>query len=326
MTTLANTVCIIADMNESLRAGRLPNPDDLLVLLAVSRHRHFTDAAEALGLNHTTVSRRISRLENDLGGKVLERSADGWQLTTLGQSVLPSAEEVERAVARIASTQAGGSSLSGVVRISATDGFSAFVVSAAVAQCRVRHPGIRVEVVTATRPAQQRRSGLDIEIVVGKPAAEPGEAALVSPYVLGLYASERYLRERGKPETLEELADHELVYFVDSMLNVDALGAPRRLRMDMQDALTSTNVFVQVHATRAGVGIGLLPCFMAEQHLDLVRILPDAVHERLEYWMVVHTEAQQQRSVTTVAEAIVKQARAMRPMLLGTQSRAQRAS
>jgi DNA-binding transcriptional LysR family regulator len=68
------------------------NPDDLLVLLAVSRSAKFTTAAQALGLNHTTVSRRIAALEKALGGRVLARAAGGWELTELGRrpSVWPS--------------------------------------------------------------------------------------------------------------------------------------------------------------------------------------------------------------------------------------------
>jgi len=281
----------------------------------VSRHKRFTEAADSLGLNHTTVSRRISRLENDIGGKVLDRSADGWQLTNLGHSVLVSAEEIERAVSRVAETTPKDAALSAVVRISATDGFSAYVITRAVAQCRVAYPRIRVEVLTATRPALQRRSGLDIEIVVGKPDAAPGEAVLLSPYDIGMFASESYLREHGIPKKRDDLLHHELVYFVKSILNVEALGAPRARTPQMQDALSSTNVFVQVEATRAGVGLGLLPCFMAEQHADLIHVLPDLIHERLEYWMVVHAEAQKHAAVSVVAEAIMKQAFEMRSVL-----------
>ena len=71
------------------------NPDDLLVLLAVSRSAKFTTAAQALGLNHTTVSRRIAALEKALGGRVLSRAAGGWELTELGAEAVRVAEQVE---------------------------------------------------------------------------------------------------------------------------------------------------------------------------------------------------------------------------------------
>src|SRR5918997_1884204 len=90
MTKVAPTMCRIADMNA--------NPDDLLVLLAVSRSAKFTTAAQALGLNHTTVSRRIAALEKALGGRVLARATGGWELTELGAQAVVVAEQVEAAV------------------------------------------------------------------------------------------------------------------------------------------------------------------------------------------------------------------------------------
>ena len=85
MAKPAPAVCTIADMNA--------NPDDLSVLLEVSRSAKFTTAAQALGLNHTTVSRRIAALEKSLGGRVLARAAGGWELTELGGRAVRVAEQ-----------------------------------------------------------------------------------------------------------------------------------------------------------------------------------------------------------------------------------------
>lgn len=71
MTTCAGFICILADVQDFATTSASPNPDDLLVLLAVSRTGRFTSAAESLGLNHTTVSRRIAALEKTLSGRVL---------------------------------------------------------------------------------------------------------------------------------------------------------------------------------------------------------------------------------------------------------------
>ncbi|GAB3267385.1 hypothetical protein GCM10027562_33610 [Arthrobacter pigmenti] len=68
--------------------------------------------------------------------------------------------------------------------------------------------------------------------------------------------------------------EHGLIYFIDSMFQVESLDAPRRLLPGMRDSLSSTNVFVHVEATRAGAGVGLLESFMADQHIDLVQSLP----------------------------------------------------
>jgi DNA-binding transcriptional LysR family regulator len=164
-------------------------PNDLLVLLAVSRTAKFTTAAHNLGLTHSTVSRRIAALEKSLGGRVLARSDDGWELTDLGERAVAVAEQMETAVAELESPGQGPETVSGVVRMTATDGFSAYVASPAVAKLRRRHPGLSVEIVTVTRQALQQRSGLDIEVVVGEPRVHRAEAIELGDYELGLYAS-----------------------------------------------------------------------------------------------------------------------------------------
>ncbi|WP_091178652.1 LysR family transcriptional regulator [Paramicrobacterium humi] len=296
----------------------LTDPDNLLVLLAVARTGRFTTAAEALQLNHTTVSRRIDSLERDLGGHVLARSVGAWELTELGRRAVHAAEQIETALQTLGTgAEEPQSQLSGMVRMSATDGFSAYIATPAVTQLRKRHPGISVEIETVTRRALQHRSGVDIEVVVGEPQVHRASAFRLGDYLLGMYASRPYLAEHGEPRNAEQLTRHPLVYFVDSMLLVDDLDAPRRLVPTMRDSLSSTNVFVHVEAARAGAGIGFLPCFMADQHDDLVRLLPDDFAERLPYWMVLRPDSLRLPAVAAVAEALRAQAKAYTPQLLG---------
>ncbi|WP_091717842.1 LysR family transcriptional regulator [Pseudarthrobacter equi] len=293
------------------------NPDDLLVLLEVSRSAKFTTAAQALGLNHTTVSRRIAALEKSLGGRVLARAAGGWELTELGERAVRVAEQVEEVLATLGPGGRAPDPITGVVRMTATDGFSAYIAAPAVARLRRAHPGLSVEVVTMTRRALQQRSGLDIEVVVGEPQVHRAEAVRLGEYVLGMYASRAYLAEHGTPGTVADLNGHPLVYFVDSMLQVDLLDAPRRLVPAMRDGLTSTNVFVHVEATRAGAGIGFLPCFMGDLHDDLVRLLPDQIAELLPYWMVLRPDSMRRPAVAAVVQALREQVTMHREKLLG---------
>ncbi len=293
------------------------NPDDLLVLLAVSRSAKFTTAAQVLGLNHTTVSRRIAALEKALGGRVLSRAAGGWELTELGAQAAMVAEQVETAVRALGPSGRPPDPVTGVVRMTATDGFSAYIAAPAVAKLRRDHPGLSVEIVTVTRRALQQRSGLDIEVVVGEPQVHRAEAFRLGEYVLGMYASRSYLMENGTPDSVESLTTHPLVYFVDSMLQVDDLDAPRRLVPAMRDGVSSTNVFVHVEATRAGAGIGFLPCFMGDRHDDLVRLLPEQFAERLPYWMVLRPDSMRRPAVAAVVQAVREEVTANRESLLG---------
>ena len=291
--------------------------DDLLVLLAVGRSGRYVTAAEELGLNHTTIARRIAALEASMSGRLLARAAGGWELTDLGREALAAAETVEAALRNLTAERGGERTLEGVVRLSATDGFSAYVVAPAAAWVQRRHPKVSVEIVTATRRANQQRSGLDIEVVVGEPQVHRAEAARLGDYRLGLYGSRQYLTERGTPSSRSELAGHPLVYFIDSMLQVDDLDLARTLAPAMRESVTSTNVFVHVEATRAAAGLGLLPCFMADRHDDLVRVLPHDVGLLLSYWLVARTETLRRPEVGALIDAIRLRMEDQRQVLLG---------
>lgn len=297
--------------------ARRPSADDLLVLLAVGRSGRYTTAADELGLNHTTISRRIAALEQSIGGRLLARAAGGWELTELGRDALAAAEAVESAVRSLSVAHGGRRALEGVVRISATDGFSAYIAAPAAAQVQRSHPRVTVEIVAATRRASQQRSGLDIEVVVGEPQVHRAEAIRLGDYCLGLYGARDYLDEHGTPDGVRELADYPLVYFIDSMLQVDDLDLAASFAPAMRESVTSTNVFVHVEATRASAGIGLLPCFMADRHDDLVRILPETVSVRLSYWLVTRAETLRRPEVAAVVDAIRAQVREQRDVLLG---------
>jgi DNA-binding transcriptional LysR family regulator len=166
-------MCEYAGMSVTPMPGRRPSPDDLLVLLAVARAGRYTAAAAELGLNHTTIARRIGSLEDALGGRVLARGASGWVLTPLGEHAISAAEGVERALGTLAPD---APRLSGVVRLSATDGFSGFIAAPAIVAVQAEHPGVSLEIVAATRRAAAQRVGVDLEVVVGRPHVHRAEA------------------------------------------------------------------------------------------------------------------------------------------------------
>lgn len=289
--------------------------DDLLILLAVGRTGRYTSAADELDLNHTTIARRINALEKSLGGRVLARVAGSWELTELGRQALAAAETVESAMRSLSAPD--GRALEGVVRMSATDGFSAYIAAPAAAAVQRRHPGIAVEIVAATRRATQQRSGLDIEVVVGEPQVHRAEAIRLGDYRLGLYGATPYLAARGVPESVSDLSEHRLIYFIDSMLQVDDLDLARTFAPIMRESVSSTNVFVHVEATRAAAGLGLLPCFMADRHDDLTRVLASSVAVQLSYWLVARAETLRRPEVGAFVDAIRERMDAQREVLLG---------
>ena len=184
-----------------------------------------------------------------------------------------------------------------------------------------RHPKVAVEIVATTRRATQQRSGLDVEVVVGEPTVRRARAFRLGEYCLGLYGSRDYLDEYSVPTSIADLQRFPLVYFIDSMLQVDDLDLATSFAPAMRESVTSTNVFVHVEATRASAGIGLLPCFMADRHHDLVRVLAESVSPRLTYWLVTRAETLRRPEVAAVVEAITTRMHDQRDVLLGQRER-----
>ena len=101
------------------------------------------------------------------------------------------------------------------------------------------------------------------------------------------------------------------------MLQVDDLDLATSFAPAMRESVTSTNVFVHVEATRAAAGLGLLPCFMADRHDDLIRVLTDTVSVRLAYWLVARPETRRRPEVAALVDAIQTQMTEQRDVLLG---------
>ncbi|MGW1785832.1 LysR family transcriptional regulator [Streptomyces sp. NPDC002143] len=265
--------------------------DDLRYLLAVARTGRLVTAADALGVDHTTVSRRIAALEKSIGLRLIERGAEGWTLTDIGRAVSEDARAIEEAVNRVADTVAGqdSPSLHGTVRVSAPDGFGTAFATPALVRVRRRHPRLQVELITATRQLALHPSGFDLALVIGVPSSSGLVTEHLTDYTLGLYASDDYLTGHGRPETVAELRDHALIFYIESMLQVGDLDIERHLP-GTTPAFSSTNVFAQLEATRQGAGIGVLPAFLARR-TPLRRLLADQIDIRLPITIAVRRDA-----------------------------------
>ena len=134
-------------------------PDDLLTLLTVARLGKYTAAAQVLGVNHTTVSRRIAALEKSVGEPVLASSPDGWEVTQAGEQLISAAEAVETALEEAGKVR-GMSGVSGVVRIAAPEGFVDYGGFDRIMALQKAYPDVQIDLVTATQRASKYRSCL----------------------------------------------------------------------------------------------------------------------------------------------------------------------
>jgi DNA-binding transcriptional LysR family regulator len=290
-------------------SAHMVDPGDLLALLAVARGRTFTAAATTLGVNHTTVARRIRALEQALGERLLVAASDGWDLTATGRDVLATAEAVQEAVDRLppASPNASAGQLRGLVRVNSTEVFGFKVVAPALTEVRAEHPGISFELASVTRPTPAYGAAADLDVGVTRPSSPRLRVRRLVDYELALFAAPSYLAARGEPSSLADLAQHSPVYYVESMLQVTDLDLIDRLFPRRAEVLGATSVLAQLEMTRQGAGIGLLPVFLAVDAPELVRVLPGSTGAVLTFWLSGRVENLRRPEVAAVAEAIEQQ-------------------
>ncbi|WP_345802286.1 LysR family transcriptional regulator [Microbacterium sp. AZCO] len=277
---------------------REPQLDALMTFLVAARLGRYTAAAEVLGVNHSTVSRRIAALEEAMGGRVLVRTAAGWDITPLGRRALAVAERIEASVRELADD---GGAVQGMVRIAAPEAFTSVFLVPAMAALQQRHPALAVELIAATQRVRQNRSGVDLEIVVGRPQVHRAFAAAICDYALVLYATPEYLAREGTPTSIADLARHPLNYYIESSLQVDELDRAVQGLPASPASIRSTSVFAHVEAAAAGAGIGLLPDFLGDADPRLVRVLDGVFSHPLGYWAVTRDEGPRN---PVVAEAL----------------------
>jgi DNA-binding transcriptional LysR family regulator len=284
--------------------------DDLRYLVAVANTGRLVAAATALGVDHSTVSRRIKALERVLRVRLLERSSDGWELTEAGRAVAEHARPIQHAVeqAALAAGGARADTLAGTIRVTAPDGFGVAFVVPALTEVRRRHPDLNVELITATRELRLYQSGFDLAIAVGKPMETKMFTELLTDYTLELYASEAYLETRAEPATVDELRGHPLIFYVDSLLQVGDLDLTRYLP-HVPARFASTNIFAQLEATRQGAGIGLLPKYIALRAPELRRVCRSIDPLWLSFSLAVRRDSFSRPNVQVVREAIHHQVR-----------------
>jgi DNA-binding transcriptional LysR family regulator len=261
---------------------------DLQYFLALVRSNRLAAAGERLGADHTTVRRRIRALEAVFGQRLFDKTATGWQLTAAGERLLPHARAIERETAAALADVAGAEpEVAGTVRLLTTDGFGVNVVAPAMAKFRAAHPEIKVELVTASRIIHHGVGDFDAAVTVNRPSMSGIETHRLCDYALRLYASPAYLERSAPISSTADLSRHDFVWFVQSLLDLPELRTAEAVLPGANVVFRTSNISAQLEAVAAGVGIGLLPCFMAEDDPRLRPVLPAEVEVRRTYWLIL---------------------------------------
>lgn len=258
------------------------NLDDLATFVRVVELGTFTAAAQAEGVPKSTVSRRVARLEDQLGVALLQRSARSFTVTDDGRLLVRRAagavrelEEIGQVIDDLAGVPRGR-----LVLTTAHDLGRQRQVAELIAAYRSAHPQVTVEVRLEERMVDLVREGVDVALRAHGAPRIPGEAGLMARAVggarSGLFGSAAYLESRGAPRTPEALVEHDLVAHVataDRPLRLWSHGEERVV--ELPEPVAVVNDFGLAEGLiAAGVGLGLLPS--AATPIDaLVRVLPE---------------------------------------------------
>lgn len=289
----------------------------LQFVVALARTGALDRAAEQLGVDPSTVSRRVRALESALGAKVFERSTTGHRLTAIGSRLVETAEQVASEIAAMEREAASADErLVGTVRVATSDTLSRLYVAPLAAQFARLHPQLAFELVADQRAANLVRRETDLAIRMVRTA----QAQLVSRRLAtighGLYASREYL-EAHPFQGGDALRGHVLVGYHESLarmpearwLDARASGARFAVRANRVDALTI--------AAAAGIGLAVLPCYLAEPEPRLVRLLgPDRVVSR-DIWLVMHRDSRRIARFRAFADYLAAEFRKLDAALRG---------
>lgn len=267
--------------------------NDLKFFLELARQGRLMPAARRLKVDHTTVGRRISELERDLGVKIFDRKPNGFVLTEDGHKLYGAAEKIESAALVIAEDfRTAPAEPAGRVRLTTMEGIAAFYLAEKLIQFNAKHPGIVVELVTERHLINLTKREADA-CVSFVPLAGPKLAVKnAGEFRLGLFASSKYVVERGAPTSLEELKGHDFIDYVDDLVAIQPVQWLHDVLVPENVVFRSTSMAAQQNAIAAGRGIGLLPFFSAKKDARLVRLMADvvvtrslflSVHEDIEY-------------------------------------------
>jgi DNA-binding transcriptional LysR family regulator len=288
------------------------NWDDVRIFLAVARAGQILAASKRLALNHATLSRRLTALEEALGTRLFIRRTNGCELTAEGEGFLASAERMETemlaAQARLGRTD---TAVTGTVRIGAPDGFGVSFLAPRIGRLIERHPELKIQLVPVPRAFSLSSREADIAITLERPEQGRLVSAKLTDYTLGLYASRFYVTAHGTPEDAEGLKAHRRIGYVEDLIFSPSLNFTGEVMRNWNAGFEISSAIGQTEAVRSGAGIGILHNYIARQYQDLVRVLPDIAIQRT-YWTIFHESARELARIRIVADflhEIVREAR-----------------
>ncbi|HUJ58285.1 MAG TPA: LysR family transcriptional regulator [Kofleriaceae bacterium] len=278
--------------------------DDMRVLLGLLRAGNLHDAGAALGLDPSTVSRRLAALEKRTRAQLFVRTRDGLRPTATATRLRPHAERMEaEAAALIAALRADTASTRGVVRVATTEAFARLLVEHGLLDVRADHPELAIEILAGNHPIDLVRGEAELAVRLAALRQPSLRARTLATMPVGLFASRAYLERRGAIRGVASLRGHDVLVpsgDLGKLPEASWLAARPGVRV----VFRSNCMPALVAAAAGGCGVVPLPVGWGDSVPELVRLLVlDGLGKR-QIWLVSHEGAHRRPAVRVVGDRI----------------------
>lgn len=250
--------------------------DDLRYFIRAAQTQSLAGAARALGVEHSTIGRRLTALERALGSPLFIRGPDGLRLTPLGERVLPLVQQVEHGVRAVQELVASEKVR---VRLAVPSGFGALITQH-LAQLRQDHPGVSLELLSGSRPVDLKKGEAELALRVGPVTDQDLVAQSVGQMGWSLYAAPAYLQQRPGAIDARQLAGHEIIGYDEALAEVPGAKWLEAHAADASVVLRSREMTDMLAAAAAGLGLAVLPCMLGETEPALKRLTNEVLGSR----------------------------------------------
>ncbi|WP_299208621.1 LysR family transcriptional regulator [uncultured Tateyamaria sp.] len=279
----------------------------LRAFLATAETGSLSAAARQLGLAQPTIGRQVSALEDALRLTLFERTSRSMTLTDAGRDLLIEARKMGDAAARITVMAQGRTQgLDGIIRVTASDMMSAYVLPDTLLKLRDLAPRLRVDVIAANDIRDILKREADIAIRHVRPTEADLIARKIGDSSAHLYASKSYVAARGSPKTVEDLKEHDFISMADDDAFVAAMeeyGIPvsrANLRSGSTSGITTWELL------RKGFGIFPMSDHIGDQFDDAVRLLDGITDLSFPVWLVTHRELHTSKRIRLVFDLLAE--------------------
>lgn len=292
------------------------NWDDLRIFLAVARIGSLSGAARNLGVQHSTVSRRLQHLEASLGVRLLDKKRSGYELTAAGEDLRESALRMEREVLNVDGTLQGlDANLRGTLRVTTVGNIASSFLMPMLSRFSSQYPEITVELSVSNADVSLPEREADIAIRVTSTPAETLIGKKIGTIASAVYGSRDYLeRMRAQNETPKWIGVNCCDYHIKWT---------RRLSGDESFNFRVDEPLITHESVRQGLGLAVLPCHMGDRDPELRRYMDPPPEMDVDLWLLYHRDLKRTERVHVFRDFIAGEFETIGDLLEGKSVAAQ---